>query len=73
MDVLATAGRGLTAASNRLAASAERVSRMGFDDSVDYVHEAVEQVTARHEFKANLQVIRFADDMWRALLAIQSR
>ena len=73
MDVLATAGRGLTAASNRLAASAERVSRMGFDDSVDYVHEAVEQVKAKHEFKANLQVIRFADDMWRALLAIQSR
>ena len=40
MDVLATASRGLMAAGNRLAASADRVSRMGVDESVDYVHEA---------------------------------
>ena len=73
MDVLATASRGLMAAGNRLAASADRVSRMGVDESVDYVHEAVEQVMAKTEFKANLQVIRFADEMWQSLLDIQSR
>lgn len=73
MDVLSTAGRGLLAAGNRLSASAERVSRMGFDDSVDLTHEVVEQVMAKTEFKANLQVIRFADEMWQALLDIQSR
>jgi len=46
---------------------------MGFDPGVDYAHEAVEQLKAKHEFKANLQVIRFADEMWQSLLAIQSR
>jgi flagellar hook-associated protein FlgK len=73
MDVLATAQRGLMAAETRLSNSAQRVARMGVDESVDYVHEAVEQVKAKAEFKANLQVIRFADEMFQALLAIQSR
>jgi flagellar basal body rod protein FlgC len=73
MDVLSTAGRGLMAAGNRLAASAGRVSRMGFDETVDLTHEVVEQVKAKQEWKANLQVIRFADEMWQALLDIQSR
>lgn len=73
MDVLATAQRGLMAAETRLAKSADRTARMGVDESVDYVHEAVEQITAKTEFKANLQVIRIADEMWRSLLEIQSR
>jgi flagellar hook protein FlgE len=35
---------------------------------VDYGHEAVEQITAKHEFSANLAVIRTADDMQQSLL-----
>jgi flagellar hook protein FlgE len=71
MDPISTARAGLMAASARFEASASRTARLGFDASVDYVTEAVEQVKAKTEFKANLQVIRFADDMWQSLLAIQ--
>jgi hypothetical protein len=71
MDPISSARAGLMAASARFEASASRTARLGFDDSVDYVTEAVEQVKAKTEFKANLQVIRFADDMWQSLLAIQ--
>lgn len=73
MEVLSTARGGLMAATKRLDASAQRTARMGFDPGVDYAHEAVEQLKAKHEFRANLQVIRFADEMWQSLLAIQSR
>ena len=37
---------------------------------VDYAHEAVERITARHEFSANLAVIRTADRMFDSLLDV---
>ena len=61
------------AASARFEASAERTARMGADTSVDPAQEAVEQITAKHQFSANLGVIRIADEMWKSLLAIQER
>lgn len=73
MDVLATARMGLMTAGNRFAASAHRVARVGADDSVDMVRETVEMVEAKHAFAANVQVVRFADEMWRSLLEIQVR
>jgi flagellar basal body rod protein FlgC len=71
MDAIDTARAGLMAASARFERSASRVARMDIDPSVDLVTETVEQVKAKHEFSANLQVIRFADEMWRSLLEIQ--
>jgi hypothetical protein len=73
MDPLSIARGGLLAASARLEASAERTARIGVDDSVDPAQEAVEQIQAKHQFAANLGVIRVADEMWRALLAIQTK
>lgn len=73
MDVLATARMGLMTAGNRFAASAHGVARVGADDSVDMVRETVEMVEAKHAFAANVQVVRFADEMWRSLLEIQVR
>lgn len=69
MNPIATAQYGLFAASRRFEASAQRTAQMG-DSSfeVDYSHEAVEQITAKHEFSANLAVIRTADDMQQSLL-----
>jgi flagellar hook protein FlgE len=69
MNPIATAQYGLFAASRRFEASAQRTAQMGdssFD--VDYGHEEVEQITAKHEFSANLAVIRTADDMQQSLL-----
>ena len=37
---------------------------------VDYTHEAIEQITAKTEFRANLAVIRTADEMTDSLLDI---
>ncbi|HEX5378603.1 MAG TPA: flagellar basal body rod C-terminal domain-containing protein [Phenylobacterium sp.] len=71
MNPIATAQYGLFAATRRFEASAERTARLGdsgFD--VDYGSEVVEQVQAKHEFSANLAVIRTADDMARSLLDI---
>lgn len=73
MDVLATARMGLMTAGNRFAASAHKVPRLGADPAVDMVRETVEMVEAKHAFTANVQVVRFADEMWRSLLEIQVR
>jgi flagellar basal body rod protein FlgC len=71
MDPISTARYGMMAASQRLDASAERVARMGADDSVDYGQEAVEQIGAKQAFSANAGVVKIADQMWQALLDIQ--
>jgi flagellar hook protein FlgE len=71
MNPIATAQYGLFAATRRFEASAQRTAQMGdtgFD--VDYGAEVVEQVQAKHEFSANLAVIRTADDMAQSLLDI---
>jgi flagellar hook protein FlgE len=70
MDPLSTARGGLIAASARFEASAQRTAAGG--DTVDYVKETVEQIEAKHAYTANVQVVKFADEMWRSLLAIQS-
>ena len=73
MDAIGSARTGLMAAQARFERSAGRVAQMDIDPTVDLATETVELVKARHEFSANLQVIRFADDMWRSLLEIQHR
>ncbi|MES2721632.1 MAG: flagellar basal body rod C-terminal domain-containing protein [Pseudomonadota bacterium] len=71
MNPIATAQYGLFAASQRFEASAQRTVRMGDPASnVDYAHEAVEQITAKHEFSANLAVIGTAGEMTDSLLDI---
>ena len=73
MDPLITARAGVMTAERRFAESAGRVARMGSDEPVDLVHEAVEQIQARTQFAASAQIVRFSDEMWRALLHIQQR
>ena len=72
MDPIATARYGLTAASHRFEASAVRIANARSDDGVDLGEEIVGLVQAKHAFSANLTVIRFAQDMWDALLKLQS-
>jgi flagellar basal body rod protein FlgC len=71
MDVLNIARAGLMAASNRLQVSAVKTARMNSDPSVDPSEEAVEQIGAKHQFEANLGVIRVSDEMWRSLMEVQ--
>jgi flagellar hook protein FlgE len=79
MDPISIARGGLMAASARFEASASRTAKMGASDpaedgcgdGVDYAQEAVTQIEAKHQFSANLGVIRVADEMWDALLDIQ--
>ena len=73
MDPIAIARGGLLAASARFEASAERTARLGADDTVDPAAEVVEQIEAKHQFAANLGVIRIADEMWRSLIDIQAK
>lgn len=73
MDALQIARQGLLAAEGRFAASAGRIMQAQADESIDLGVEMVEMIEAKHHFSANLKVIRFADDMWRALMDIQSR
>lgn len=71
MNPIATAQYGLFAAGQRLAASADRVARMGDPNAdVDLATEVVAQLSAKHEFKANLAVIRTSNEMTDALLNI---
>lgn len=73
MDPITIARYGMFAAEQRFAASAARTARMGEDASVDPAQEMVEQIQARQQFAANVKVVKFADDMWRSLMAIQTR
>ncbi len=74
MQVLATASAGMMAATSRLNASAQRTATWGIEEtqnassSVDLGHEAVEQISAKSDFKANAAVARTADEMTGTLL-----
>ena len=70
MDPISTARYGMMAASRQLADSASRVANLQGDPN-DYATEAVDQIEARQSFKANVQVIKVADEMWDSLLSIQ--
>ncbi len=73
MDPIATARYGLMAASNRFETAASRIAGAPGDNDVDIATEFVEVLQAKQAFSANLSVIRYAQDMWDSLLAIQSR
>lgn len=69
MQALAIAASGMTAAANRLTASAQRVAAQDVrDTSTDLAKEAVEQISAQTDFKANAAVIKAADRMSGSLL-----
>ena len=73
MDPIATARYGLMAASNRFETAASRIAGAPADHGIDVATEFVEVIQARQAFSANLSVIRYAQDMWASLLAVQSR
>lgn len=64
MDALSIATAGLTRATDRFTASAIRTVA----PDADLGREVVEQVQAKTDFKANLAVIRTADEMAGTLL-----
>jgi len=73
MDPITAARYGMLSATRRFEASAERVARMGDDSSdVDFGRETVEQLSARNQFTASAEIVRIADQMWDALLDVQS-
>ena len=69
MDPSSTARYGMMAATQQLTASANRIAAGG---EVDYAGEAVNQIEAKQSFKANVGVIKVADEMWQSLLDLQS-
>jgi len=75
MDPISTARYGLMAASRRFETSAVNVASMGVEGQpdVDLAKETVDMIGAKTAFSANIQVIKFAQDMWDSLLQIQSR
>jgi len=73
MDPIATARYGLMAASNRFESAASRIASAPGDAGVDLATEFVEVIQAKQSFSANLSVVRYAQDMWASLLAVQSR
>lgn len=79
MQALAIAAAGMTAAADRLTASAKRVASADVRaekveelKDVDYAKERVEQISAQYDFKANAKVVQTADQMTGALLNIKA-
>jgi flagellar basal body rod protein FlgC len=68
MDPISTARYGMMAATQQLAASANRIAAGG----ADYGAEAVNQIEAKQSFQANVGVVKIADKMWQSLLDLQS-
>jgi flagellar basal body rod protein FlgC len=73
MDPLVTARYGMLAAERRFEASAVNVASVGSDESVDLGSEMIEMIQAKHAFSANITVVKFAQDMWKSLLDLQTR
>lgn len=73
MNPLSIATSGILDAERRFDVSASRVASMGQDPSVDLGQETVAQIEAATQFRANLNVVKFTDEMWRSLLDIQTR
>jgi flagellar basal body rod protein FlgC len=71
MDPISTARYGMMAATRQLDVSASRVAGMAGDDRVDYAAEAVSQIQAKQSFKADVAVIKVADEMMQSLLDLQ--
>ncbi|MBU4433130.1 MAG: flagellar hook protein FlgE [Alphaproteobacteria bacterium] len=72
MQALAIAGAGMIAAANRLDDSAKRVATwQARDTDTDLAKEAVERITAKTAFQANVAVIKTADKMTGALLDLK--
>lgn len=72
MDPLVTARYGLLAAERRFDTAAVNIANVGGDDSVDLASQMVEMIQAKTAFSANLSVVRFAQDMWKSLLDLQT-
>jgi flagellar hook protein FlgE len=73
MDPISTARYGMLAASQKFEASATRIAGSGGDgDSADLGSQMVGLTEAKTAFKANVAVVRFAQDMWDSLLQLQS-
>jgi len=72
MDPISIARYGMMAATQQLTGSATRIAGAAGDGAVDYASEAVTQIQASTAFKADVGVIKVADEMWKALLDIQS-
>jgi hypothetical protein len=72
MELISIARYGMMAAESQLSASAQRVAISNGANGVDYGREAVSEVEAKYQFAANAKVVTIADDMWRALLDVQT-
>lgn len=72
MDPISTARYGMMAATQQLTASANRIAGAAGGD-VDYATEVVNQIEAKQAFKANVGVVKVADEMWQSLLDLQAR
>ncbi len=74
MNVLSTALAGMTAATNRFEASANKTVGAfapGGSDA-DMVQGVVGQVSAKEEFEANIKVAKTADEMMGTLLDMKA-
>jgi flagellar basal body rod protein FlgC len=67
MQVFAIAAAGIAGSTDRFAASAARTAR---DPLADVAGETVERISAEAEFKANIAVLKSADEMYGSLLDI---
>ncbi|MBU3974252.1 MAG: flagellar hook protein FlgE [Alphaproteobacteria bacterium] len=67
MQAFAIAAAGIAGASERFAASATRTAA---DPFADLAGETVERMTAEAALKANVAVLKTADDMYGSLLDI---
>lgn len=75
MDPISTARYGLMAASRRFETSAVNVATMGVEGApeTDMAKETVDMIQAKTAYSANIQVIKFAQNMWDSLLQLQAR
>jgi hypothetical protein len=68
MDVSAIALQGLQQAQLLFDHAARRIAAQPADDTVALSEEAVALMSSKHQFEANLNVLKVADNMQKSLL-----
>ena len=72
MNPISAASMGLFTAGRRFDQSAQRLSAMGSDPTVEPEVEIVEMIQSKAQFKASAAAVRMADEMLGVLLDIKA-
>ncbi|HEY3696744.1 flagellar basal body rod C-terminal domain-containing protein [Phenylobacterium sp.] len=72
MDPIAAARYGMMVAAKRFEGAADRIAGTDGASATDDTQAVTDMVQAKHQYVAQVQTLKVADEMWRALIDLQA-